>query len=73
MCNNKLNYPTYIKLSTEEITVPKKQKYRKKTPKNKAKVCLKIMVLTIGDYTIIKVVQATHHQGDVRYGTSRSI
>ena len=25
------------------------------------------------DYTIIKVVQATHHQGDVRYGTSRGI
>ena len=31
------------------------------------------MALSIWDYTIIKVVQATHHQGDVRFGTSRSI
>ena len=31
------------------------------------------MVLTIRDYTIIKVVQATHHQGDVRYDSSRGI
>ena len=29
------------------------------------------MALKIRDYTIIKVVQVTHHQGDVRYGTSR--
>ena len=29
------------------------------------------MALSIRDYTIIKVVQATHHQGDVIYGTSR--
>ena len=25
--------------------------------------------ISIKDYTIIKVVQATHHQGDVRYGS----
>ena len=31
------------------------------------------MALNIRDYTIIKVVQATHHQGDLRYGTTRSI
>ena len=31
------------------------------------------MALSIDDYTIIKVVQAAHHQGDVRYGTSRGI
>ena len=31
------------------------------------------MVLSIRDYTIIKVVQATHHQGDVRYDSSRGI
>ena len=31
------------------------------------------MALTTKDYTIIKVVQATHHQVDVRYGTCRGI
>ena len=31
------------------------------------------MILSIRDYTIIKVVQATHHQGDVRYGSSWGI
>ena len=31
------------------------------------------MALGVRDYTIIKVVQATHHQGDVRYGASRGI
>ena len=31
------------------------------------------MALSIRDYIIIKVVQVTHHQGDVRYGTSRGI
>ena len=31
------------------------------------------MAWSITDYTIIKIVQATHHQGDVRYGTSRGI
>ena len=31
------------------------------------------MALSIRDYTIIKVVQATHHQGDVMYGISRGI
>ena len=30
------------------------------------------MALGIRDYMIIKVVWAIHHQGDVRYGTSRS-
>ena len=29
------------------------------------------MKLSIRDYTIVRVVQATHHQGDVRYGASR--
>ena len=29
------------------------------------------MALSIRDYTIIQVALATHHQGDVRYGTSR--
>ena len=29
------------------------------------------MALSIWDFTIIKVVQATHHRGDVRYGSSR--
>ena len=38
-----------------------------------SKICLKIMELSMRDYTMIKVVQATHHQGDVRYGTSGSI
>ena len=48
-----------------------KLKYRKKiTAKHKSKVFLKMMVLSIIDYTIINVVQASHHQGDVRYGTS---
>ena len=28
-----------------------------------------MMALGIRDYTIIKVVQATHHQDDVRYDT----
>ena len=28
------------------------------------------MELSIRDYTIIKVVQATHHQGDIKYGIS---
>ena len=31
------------------------------------------MALSVRDYTIIKVVQATHHQGDVRYGASRFV
>ena len=31
------------------------------------------MALSARDYTIIKVVQATHHQGNVKYGTSRGI
>ena len=31
------------------------------------------MALSVRDYTIIKVVQATHHQGEVRYGASRGI
>ena len=31
------------------------------------------MALNIRDYTIIKVVQSTHHQGDLRYGISRGI
>ena len=35
-----------------------------------SKICLKIMELSMRDYTIIKVVQDTHHQGDVRYGTA---
>ena len=43
------------------------------TVKHKTKVWLKIMALGIRDYTIIKVVQATHHRGDVRYGTTRVI
>ena len=29
------------------------------------------MAVSIRDYTNIKVVHATLHQGDVRYGTSR--
>ena len=29
------------------------------------------MELSMRDYTIIKEVQDTHHQGDVRYGTAR--
>ena len=31
------------------------------------------MLLSIRDYTIITVVQASHHQGDVRYGASMVI
>ena len=31
------------------------------------------MSLSIRDYTIIKVVQASHYQGDVKYGASRGI
>ena len=31
------------------------------------------MALSIRDYTIINVLQATHHQGNVRYGVSRGI
>ena len=31
------------------------------------------MTLSIRDYTIIKVVQATHHQDDDRYGPPRGI
>lgn len=31
------------------------------------------MALSIRDCTIIKVVQTAHHQGDVRYSTSRGI
>ena len=31
------------------------------------------MALSIRDYTIIKVVQACHHQGDIRYGASQGI
>ena len=31
------------------------------------------MALSIRDYIIIKVVQVTHDQGDVRYGTCRGI
>ena len=31
------------------------------------------MAVSIRDYTIIKVVQDSHHQGDIRYGESRGI
>ena len=31
------------------------------------------MSLSIRHYTLIKVIEATHHQGDVRYGASRGI
>ena len=31
------------------------------------------MSLSIRHYTLIKVIQATHHQDDVRYGASRGI
>ena len=31
------------------------------------------MALSIRDYPIIKAVKAAHHQGDVRYGTSRGM
>ena len=31
------------------------------------------MALNILDYTTIKVVQATHHQGGVTYGTSKGM
>ena len=31
------------------------------------------MTLSIRDYTIIKVVQASYHQGDIGYGASRGI
>ena len=31
------------------------------------------MAVSIRDYTIIKVVQASPHQGDIRYGKSRGI
>ena len=31
------------------------------------------MALSVRDYTIIKLVQAIHQQGDVRYGTSIGI
>ena len=31
------------------------------------------MSVSIRDYTLINVVQVSHHQGDVRYGASRSI
>ena len=31
------------------------------------------MTLSIRDYSVVRVVQATHHQGDVRYGASRVI
>ena len=31
------------------------------------------MALSIRDYTIMKVAQANHHQGDARYGKSRGM
>ena len=31
------------------------------------------MALIIRDYVIFRLVQTTHHQGDVRYGASRGI
>ena len=31
------------------------------------------MSVSIRDYTLIKVVQASHHQGDIRYDASRVI
>ena len=34
----------------------------------KQKFFLKVMALNIRDYTIIKGVQTTHNEGDVRYG-----
>ena len=36
-------------------------------------MCIERMSLSIGDYTIIKVVQPTHHQDDITYGTCRGI
>ena len=34
---------------------------------------MKITTLSARDYIIIKVIQATHHQGAVKYGKSRGI
>ena len=34
---------------------------------------MKIIALSIRNYTIIKVVQVIHNQGDVRYGTPMGI
>lgn len=41
--------------------------------KYKTKVSLKVEALSIRDYTIIEAVQATYHQSDIKYSTSRSI
>ena len=53
--------------------MPKSKKYRTDNSQRYSKICLKIMELRMIDYAIIKVVQATHYQGDVRYGTSRGL
>ena len=39
--------------------------------KHETKICCIIMALSILDYTIIEVVQATHHEVDVTYGTTK--
>ena len=53
--------------------MPKNNNCRTDNSQKYSKLCLNIMELSMRDYTIIKVVQPTHHQGDVRYGTSRGI
>ena len=49
--------------------MPKNSNCRTDNSKRYSKLCLKIMELSMRDYTIIRLVQATHHQGDVRHGT----
>ena len=74
------SYSNSIKRTTpiEQIKIYKELKNRTKvteqiTLNHIVKVCWKIMTLSIRYYTIFTIVQVTHHQGGVRYGTSGGI
>lgn len=56
-----------------KIIPKKRQKCRADNVKHKPKGCMKKVELSMRNYKIIRVVQATHHHGDVRCSISRCI
>ena len=66
----KKNYPSYVKLNAANYSAKKTTKIQQKTAKQ---TYFKLMALSRRQHAIMKVVQPTHEQDDIRYGTSRGI
>ena len=49
------------------------ERYGAKGFKDKAKICLKKIALSLRHYTIVMLLQATHQLGEVIYDTSSGI